>query len=542
MNFPRYSCLYGRFHGCTSFRTEDSIIILDFADEPFNNWSLLHLYRFDRLTTDTKHAFAQALKVFFKTEAPLTVACQNDSWTAVLGNSKTIMPALEDSATFQLYATPYFVQDPSLVAAYLQGVARAASDYIFMYKKCVLYLDKQDLPSPGGCYFERFQECPQAMYRICLLSSEPMHQVLSVAHEWKTRRDVHSLPFVTQENLARPKMISFQPVGPPHLPDERAISAGIIQKRLSMRHPCCLIQDLIASYYRSYLHAHNGQESEEALQNLGLVMEWPLRLTFEGTRPNTKEDKRFVALAVNGQQPTRVLYVRYPYDVYTLYNEVPSTYWTRIQYVSTVLTLDPDKEKVSIDGVVMGFMYQNSFFCFSFPVLEGRPTHDSARNVQCLLTPPHASILTHASVRVLETFQYDTQYSLHRIQMKGVPLNAWCLTAAEDTSEYPTQVHLPKLVQEWLGFFKQHVAFGKREQVDVSIIQMALTLARHKICYQTKIDVKAKRKQKGNRIVLSDEEISLSMGPEEADVINSLRLGAPEEMTFTDTESKCILS
>ncbi|GFS93973.1 hypothetical protein TNCV_3373981 [Trichonephila clavipes] len=64
---------------------------------------------------------------------------------------------------------------------------------------------------------------------------------------------------------------------------------------------------------------------------------------FDGTRPNAKDDKISVALAVNEQQPTRVLYVRYPYDVYTLYNEVPSTHWTPIQYVSPVLTLNAEK-------------------------------------------------------------------------------------------------------------------------------------------------------------------------------------------------------
>ncbi|GFS33584.1 uncharacterized protein TNIN_418341 [Trichonephila inaurata madagascariensis] len=84
---------------------------------------------------------------------------------------------------------------------------------------------------------------------------------------------------------------------------------------------------------------------------------------FDGTVPMPKDDKSFVALAVNGQQPTRVLYVRYPYDVY-ISNEVPTTHWTPIQYVSPVLALD--MEKVSVDGVVMGFMYQKSFlFLFS---------------------------------------------------------------------------------------------------------------------------------------------------------------------------------
>ncbi|GFW94130.1 uncharacterized protein TNCV_1978701 [Trichonephila clavipes] len=498
MNFPRYSCLYSRFHGCTSFRTEEYTVILDFADEPFTNWSLLHLYRFDRLTTDAKHTFAEALKVFFKTEALLTVACEHDSWTAVLGNSKIIMPSLEDVATFQLYATPYFVSDPSLAAAYLQGRARVASDYIFMYNNCVLYLDKNDLPSPEGCYFEPSQNCPKSLYRICLLRNEPMQQVLSVASEWKTRRDVVTLPFLTQETIALPKMIPFQPVGFPHLPDERAISAGVIQKRLSLRHPCCLIQDVLASYYRSYLLAHEGQESETVLQNVGLIIEWPLRLMFDGTRPNAKDDKSFVALAVNGQQPTRVLYVHYPYDVYTLYNEVPSTHWTPIH----------------------------------FPVLESRPTYDSNRNVQCLLTPADPSVLN--DCKVLETFQYITQYSLHRVQMKEIPMNAWCLTTAQNRSEYPTQRHLPRLVQEWLNFFEYHAGSMKMDLVDVSIIQMALTLARHKICFQTKIDSKAKRKQKGNRIMLSDDEITLSMGPEEAEVVNNLRLGNPNESKHSD--------
>ncbi|GFR04655.1 uncharacterized protein TNCT_623481 [Trichonephila clavata] len=77
-----------------------------------------------------------------------------------------------------------------------------------------------------------------------------------------------------------------------------------------------------------------AKNRKRVLQNVGLIIEWPFRLMFEGTRPNAKDGKSFVALAVNGQQPTRVLYVRYPYDVYTLYNEVPSTHWTPIQYVS----------------------------------------------------------------------------------------------------------------------------------------------------------------------------------------------------------------
>ncbi|GBN19702.1 hypothetical protein AVEN_261785-1 [Araneus ventricosus] len=529
MNFPRYLKLYSRFHGCTSYRHEQNIIILDFVDMPFDPWAILHFYRYDVLRMDAQQPFVQALKVFHKTEAPITIACLNDSWTALLGNFKTVMPMTEESATFQLYATPYFVKDPSLVTEYLEGISRVADDHIFLYKNCVLYLDKNDLPYPGGCYFRPTGESSQNSYRICILSNEPVHHVLTVASEWKTRRDVTTQSFLTKEVIVRPKIIPFQPVGQLFLPDERAVSAGMIQKRLSVHKPYCLIQDVINSYYRSYLHAHDGQESMHVLQNLGLLIEWPFRIAFEGTRPVTQDNRAFVALVVNGQRPSRFLYVRYPYEVYTEFNEVPSTFWTPIFYVSKVLTLPKDMEKVSVDSVNLGYMYQNAFFCFNHPVVEGRPTFEGSRNVKCLLSPCAPVVLTQSNVRVLESFQLNSQHSLHRVQMTGVPFSAWCVS--QESSEFPTQRHLQRLVQEWIDLFEKHIGFAKEDMLDVTIIQMALTLARHKICFQTKIDPKAKRKQRGNRILLSDKEIELSMGSQEAEFVNSIRVTATDEPT-----------
>lgn len=520
MNFPRYSSLYSRFHGCTSYRLEQNIIILDFVDMPFDNWTILHFYRYDVLRMDAQQAFIQAFKVFSKTEAPVTIACLKESWTALLGNSKTFMPMGEQSATFQLYATPYFVKDPGLITEYLQGIARPASDNIFLYKNCVMYLDKDDLPYPGGCYFQPTES--QNLYRICFLSSEPMHHVLAVASEWKSRRDILTLSFPTKEVVTRPKLIPFQPVGLPYLPEERAISTGTIQKRLSVHKPRSIIQDVINSYYRSYLHAHEGQESDQALRNLGIVMEWPYRVTFEGTRPNPPNEKVYVALAVNGQRPSRVLFVRYPYDVYTEFNEVPSTYWTLIYYVPKALVLPNGMEKVSVNSIVAGYVYKKAFFCFNNPLLEGRPTYECSRNVKYLLSVCAPHVLQESNVRLLESFQLNTQYSLHRVQMTGVPFNAWCVT--QETSEYPTQRYLPRFVQEWVDLFEKHIDSVKAEVVDVSIIQLALTMARHKICFRINIDPKAKREQRGNCILLTGKEIELRMGSQEADFVNSHRV------------------
>lgn len=505
MNFPRYCWLYSRFHGCVSFRTEQDIMILDFADMDFDPWTILKLIRYERINMNAKQPFVQALKLLFKSEAPVTVFCQNDSWTALLGNSKTIMPINETDAKFQMYATPYFVKDPSAIAEHMQGIAHATSDHIFMYKHCVLYLDNCDLPSPGGCYFDSSVQDP--LYRICLLTAEPMNKALMVAAEWKSRRDVMTIPFLSKETLAIPTMIPEQTTPLPTIPEDRLIAMGSIQKRLSMQDPHCLIQDVIASYSRN----NPGKD----LQNLGLVIEWPFRLTFEGTRPGMSEYNEFATLSINTIRPNRTLLVRYPYDMYTEFNQVPVTHWTVVQYHPVVLVLPKDMMKVSIDSVVIGYVYLEAFYCFNHPVLEGRPTHESARNVEWILSTAKTLDCT-----VLETFRVDENHAINRIQRPGVPYNAWCITA-NDTVVYPQKRMLPKLVEGWLELFLQQFEVKPENPIDVKMVQTALTLARHKICYKT---IMNDRKNATNRIHLSDDEIVLTMTKLETNFVNSVRL------------------
>lgn len=532
MNIARYSTLYGKFHGCNSFRNEQNLIVLDFIDMDFDPWSVLQLYQHNRICMDSQQPFIQALKVFFKTEAPVSVMCKDNSWTALLGSSKTIMPMVEESATFQLYATPFFVKDPASVKEYLQGLARPASEYVFMYKNCVLYLDQEDLPYPGGFYFGKSGQCMQALYRICLLSNESLPHVLSVAQEWKTRREILTLPFITKETIAHPKMIPFQRVGQPYLPEEKAISTGMIQKRLCMQYPHLLIQDILNSYYRNYLYSNNGTESIQVLNQLGLIIEWPFYISYEGTRPHVKDTKEYVSLVVNGHRPTKVLHVRYPFDVYTEYNEVPIIVWTPVYYVNTFLTLPEEVEKVSVDSTVIGYVYRKNFFCFSFPVLEGRPTLETQRNMQHIFS---IATLTEED-KVLETFQYNHKYSLHRINKKGIPYHAWCLTQVSDADKYPAQPRVPKLVNEWLHIFNSHV----NTVIDVKTLQMALTLARHKICFKTKLGPEVYKE--GTQIMLSDKTIELTLGKHEVNFINSIRVTPEENDTFQKSESNCIIS
>ncbi|KAG8175210.1 hypothetical protein JTE90_022633 [Oedothorax gibbosus] len=482
-------------------------MILDLADLDFDPWSCLRFFRFETISMNAQQPFIQALKLLFKSEAPMTVFCQNESWSALLGNTKFIMPVNEVDAKFQLYATPYFVKDPSSIAEHMQGISHATSDNVFMYKHGVLYLDHMDVPFPGGCYLDA-SVVSGPLYRICFLSREPLNKALAVATEWKSRRDVLNIPFLTKETLANPTMIpALQPIAVPYLPDNRVVSVGSIQKRLSMNDPSCLIQDVLHSYRRNH----------PDVQNVGIVMDWPFRLTFEGTRPNASSDKECVALSVNGVRPTKTLHVRYPYDVYTEYDQVPAIPWTLVNYHPVILELPLDMVKVSVDSIVLGYVYKNGFYCFNYPVMEGRPTHESARNVKWLLSP-----VKQLDVAVQETFRIDEKYALNRIQRHGIP--AWCITQADDTHKYPQKKVLAPLVEEWLNLFCQQM--GKPPVIDVKMIQMALTLARHKVCFKIKIKTD---KRKVDEILLNDNEIEMVMTRLETNFINSVRVREDEE-------------
>ena len=522
MNFSRYCSIYSRFHGTTSYRTEQDIIILHLIEEPFNNWILLRMFRFDDIHKRPENGFVKALQMFLQSQAPLTVFCQSDTWIALLGGEKYITPIVPEHANFQMYATPYFVRDPSTLAAHMQA---HHSDTVFRYKNCIVYLDRQDLPYPGGCYFDSSTVTPSSLYRICVLSREPLSIALQVASEWKTRRDILTLPFPTTDATSIPAMITFQSIDPPYLPNERVLSTGNIQKRLSLYQPQCLIQDILLSYQRN--------TKPDSIQNVGIVVEWPLRIPFEGTRSNTTESsvhhKKFVALAANGFKPTRILLVRYPYEVYTEYSEVPAIPYMVFQFVSTILELPPEMEKVSVDSTVIGYKYENSFYCFSFPLLEGRPTADTSRHVDCLFTLPKN---LHPEDQIMYTFQIDDKRILHRLKTKSGLYHGWCIAKADEECVHPEAGSLPNLVSEWLKMFKLHDKAAK--PIDVKMLQMALTLARHKICFKTNIVTS----KKSNQIAVTDTDITISLSADEVQFINSRRADAGLDWTSEEEENR----
>lgn len=514
MNFSRYCSLYSRFHGATSYRTAQDIIILDLAEEPFDNWILLRMFQFDDIHMRPENAFVKALPMFLQSQSPLTVFCQNDTWIALLGHEKYIAPILSEHANFQLYATPYFVRQPSTLADHMQT---HHSDTAFRYKNCIVYLDGQDLPYPGGCYFDSSTVTSSSLYRICVLSREPQDQALLVASEWKSRRDVITLPFPTTDANAIPAMISFPLAQSPYLSNERILSTGNIQKRLSLYQPQCLLQDILLSYRRNKQIA--------TIENLGLIVEWPFNVPFEGTRSNvadrcsTTAPRQFAAVVVNALHPKRVLLVRYPYEVYTEYDAVPAIPYIVVHFTSTVLKLPPEMEKVSVDSTVIGYKYENGFYCFSYPLLEGRPTEHKSRNMDCVLTAPKKF---HPDDEVTYAYKLNDHWTVYRVHTKTGLFHGWRVEKTVHHKKTPVETVpeanvLPTLVSKWLEMFRLHDESAK--PIDVKMLQMALTLARHKICFTTKIG----SSKQTNEIVVTDRDITITLGSEEIKFINSRR-------------------
>lgn len=519
MNFNTYGSYYGKFHKCSVSSVRQNIIVFELGNSPYETWFITRMYPPENVSIDSNKPLLLALKTFFKSDVPASVVCSRKYlWTICLGNERMIYPVSKDvkkDNRLQLYATPYYVNNPQVVSQYLQATIRPAYENVFFYKNTVLYLDNQDLPYPGGCYFNKCEPTP--FYRLCFLSDEPIDYVMNLATEWQARRDVMTIPYMTREVKANPKFINFKPVIESGFTDANILSTGIIHKTLSSRKPELLIQDVLTSYYKNV--ARRPHDNRLDFSYLGVFIEWPFLLTFEGARHSETKDqnKKFVALSINGNNPTRILHICRPYDRYVEYNHVPATLWTPVSFVLSTLLTDTSIKKVTIDTVVIGVVYRETFFCFSQPLLEGAPTQLSLSNAEYILSTAALELNEDINVRVIETFKYNDYYSLRRVSLRGLALDCWCLTKSANTDPYPRNIRLPELVKQWLEFFME--VGDDTFELDVSAVRIALMLSKHKICYNLNAVENPK-----DAIVLSDNEVNFYFTEKIVQFINDARL------------------
>lgn len=548
MNVFKYAAEYSRFHGCFTFRVHKEMIILDFVDYAWTPWFIPRFFEADKIQWTNHSPLVQAFKIFFKTEAPCSVFCKDDSWTTLLGNERIIFPMPDKNATLHLYATPYFVEYPSIVDEYMQSITRSAHEHFYPYKNCILYLDPFDIPKPGECYMSSKNiSSKRPFYRLCFLSSESEDYVAQVVSEWKSRRNIHEMPFINRETVILPKCIPFESVRDSQYPENAIVRHGNIRKNRSIQHPDCLLQDILGSY-----HLTLGKP----IKDVGLVLDWPLTVSYEGSINNDEEHPHaWVAmLAINGHSPKRIVRVKHPFEHFSEYEYVPptATRWSTVNFVPNMLILPTDIVKVTIQRVVIGFVYQGTFFCFSDPIIEQFSQPKMYSNVQYLLSAMKPSVLKNdRNIRVLETFSFEVdeigrRYVLHRVQVENVPFPGWCICEVDignNFDAFPRPFRLSYLVSEWTSFFKRHYFNRKNKTiVRTSTLKLALTLSRHNICFKIKIGDPIVSNRNNQQVVLQDQELQLILSEEETQFVNAARLAMPSEQSDEEIEEgSCII-
>lgn len=518
MNFNTYGTYYGKFHKCAVSSVRQNVLIFNFGTSPYETWFITRMYPTENVFLDPDKPLIHALKAFFKSDVPGSVVSNSKFlWTVCLGSERVIYPVNKDfkQDTLQFYATPYFVENVDVVGKFLQGMIGPAYDNVFFYKNTILFLDNQDLPYPGGFYFKQCQ--PTQYYRICFLSNEPTDYVLNLAAEWKSRQHVQNITYLTREVTAVPKFIDFKPISESRFAESNITSTGIIHKTLSCKKPEHLIQDILNSYYKNLTRQHYNLSIE--LNHVGLLIEWPFILSFEGSRPSDKkiENKQFVALSIEGAHPSRVLCVYHPYERYIEHTNVPATLWTPMSFVLSTLVTDISIQKVVIDTVVIGVVYRETFFCLNQPLLEGIPYKHPLLNSKYILSTANFDLNEDVNIRKLDSFKLNTSYTLHRVSLKGITQGVWCLTKSKETDPHPKNSHLPALVKKWSDFFMDVVKITF--DVDVTAVRLALMLSKHTLCFNLNAV------ENPNEVIrVSDNEVNFYMHEKIVEFINKVRL------------------
>lgn len=529
MNVQNYASIYSAFHRTSGFQIVNDTVVLSFAAIQFDNFVTMRLFEYEQITKPDL-PLSKSLSVFFNNATNCTVFLEKpNSWSILLGNERVIFPKFDGNV--KLFATPYFVRDPAIIHEYLAGKdARQAYENTFVYKNTLMYLDNYDVPRPGGNYFLSQNE-PCEMYRCCFLSTDPPEQVWSnVIQEWKHRRGISILPFPTRHSVSNPTFIPLEPVHSIQLDNDLASNTSTIRKSNSMRNPAFLIQDILSSY--------QGND----LTHLGLVIEYPLRVAYDGSRPlsTCPTKKSYVCVSVNGAIPKRVLFVKDPFERYVEFEYVPDApNWVQVLYSPQQLFDERFEGRiVSIDSTILGINYKDKYFlCLEHPLLELNPRENKNLNTDGLLSPiSKAELENDEHLFVIETFQWDCGHLIHKVRHNLFPYPFWCISLKLDNElNYPKPVRIPYLVQNWLQFYKRNeskrVDFGNPKA-----FQFALILAKHKICFRTEIS-----DSNSNILKVRTNEIKLKMSEAGKSFLNTLRIEAGEGNGVDETDSSCTM-
>lgn len=494
MNSQTHSTIYAKNQGIDFASVKNETIIITIDETPFDKNKILKLSGSRRILNADMPKF-RALAAYYKVEGPATLFETDKSWSLLLGNEKMAYPS--HSGRVHMCATPYFVRDPDVFG---NAFRVSYSEHVYAHKNAIVYLDRFDVPCPGGRYVDAR---PDEFYRICYVTGNSDGDE-TIEAMFEDAKGVYAFPLKTAPAIANlsPFVQSTIVNDEVTFADTYYESTNLVKKSRCFEDADAILMDILDSY--------------PASRQVGLVIEHPIRVSFVAPETTGSTNRKFVALAVNCNPPPKtVLYVPAPYDRYYQYRHPPpDVRWIHLYY-------DPSEEHfakpVVIAKSLIGYAYRDTFFCLLYPKLT---TVTRTRNARYLLNPLSFDLESDPDLKVVKSYRFDAAHTLVCVKHKSVNEELWCMRVEKEGSlvnyrpEYRRESHLSPsyLVREW-GELMVGEAYG---EMDISLVKLMFVLDRHNVCYFVK---------EGKRRIRYENErdIVFYLEPKALAFVNSLR-------------------
>lgn len=534
MNFQQYANYYGAFHGAAEVDIIKNCIVYKLEKISWSKDIVLKLKNFSKSyddsekTVDCIKPLSKSLMKHFKLETPSTVFLTDDSFSILYGNSHLVYP--KSNGSILVVATQYFVQNSKIFQNYMsQFQAECVSEDIYYYKSAVIFMDKYDIPYPGGNYFSK-ENKENTYSRICfILDRQDSQRIQEFILDLDNENNIHFKGLQTKcvtTNIS--KFLDPVPVNEMHIPMSHYEHTNVIAKRLCYKDPKFILQDILNSCYIT--------------KDVGVVIEYPICISYVSLS-ETNTPRHYYCFAINCHQPNKFIHVPSPYDRYYQYNHgVKDIHWNSVYYDPLSQYEDVSVLDVSIDTNIIGHVYKDTFFCLSHPKICNAVNFPN-RNTRFLLNTLSFNIETDPFLNVVYMHRFDSDFIIYCVKHKNLPYDMFCLQKAkQNVSNYKIN-KLPYLVQNWATLVSDNQNRSQFNFGDLNFIKLMYTLARHKICFHL-------RESKTRDIIYEKEKSIIFEAEKNAiDFINNMRLDfiskhkpKKEEESSEETTSQCLLS
>lgn len=531
MNFQHYANYYANFHGAKEFEIISDCIVYKLAKISKLKDIILKLKNFDKAYDDSNtqsndiKPLSKSLMKHFKLDTPCTIFKTDDSFSILYGNTLLVYPTSKGFVC--AVGTEYFIKEFKIFQHYMNTLkAECVSENIYYYKSAVIYTDPYDIPYPGGDYFSRPNH--ESKYnRICfILENSDLFRISEFVHNLQNVNNIFHMPLLTKEiTTTISRFIDPIPIDESLIPTTHYEYTNIVLKNLCYKNPNFILQDILNSCVIN--------------TEIGIVIEYPIQLSYVSLN-KTSKPRRYFCFSINCHQPKQIIHVPSPYDRYYRYNYgLKDAHWTTLYYnfSNNVLPSDIDMLDVVIDTNTIGYVYNNTFFCLSHPILS-KVTKVKNKNTRFILNTLTFNIENDENLNIVYMHRFDLNFIIYCVKHKNLPYDMWCLEKSKHNINNYRTTQLPYLVINWINLVADNQSKENFHFDDLNFIKLMYILSRHNICFNA-------REGKTRDIIFQGEETIIFQAEKNAiNFINSVRLSLMQKDNSegNNNDNSCVIT